>query len=167
MKQNLKQLISPSLFPKAIKGNNCPIEKCSGRYDICKNFLVVTTQFICHATKSKCKTRGTLTCNNKNMIHLITCKCCSKHYIGSATAFKERFRIHKSDINTGKIRCGIANYVLNVSKCAICKTKYLQVQLIEQVVLKKGEGIDKTLWEGQKYWQAQLFTLTPGLNINE
>ena len=34
--KNLKELISPSLFPKVIKENNCPIEKCSRRCDICK-----------------------------------------------------------------------------------------------------------------------------------
>ena len=49
--------------------------------------------------------RGFLTCNTKNIIYLTACKCCDKQYIGSATGFKERFRIHKSDINTGKIRC--------------------------------------------------------------
>ena len=26
----------------------------------------------------------------------------------------ERFRIHKSDINTGKVSCGVANHLLNV-----------------------------------------------------
>ena len=34
--KNLKELISPSLFPKAIKENNCSIEKCSSRSDIWK-----------------------------------------------------------------------------------------------------------------------------------
>ena len=106
----------------------------------------------------------TLTWNTKNIIYLITCKNCSKQYIGSATSFKERFWIHKSDINTGKFRCGVANHLLNVCKSAICKTEYLQVQLIEQVFARKGEDIDKILWEREKYWQAQLFTLTHGLN---
>ena len=61
--KNLKELISPYLFPKIIKENNCSIEKGSRRCDICKNFLVVSTEFTCHATKRKYKTRGTLTCN--------------------------------------------------------------------------------------------------------
>ena len=87
--KNLKELISPYLFPKIIKENNCSIEKGSRRCDICKNFLVVFTEFTCHVTKRKYKIRGTLTCNTKNIIYLITCKCCSKQYIGSATGFKE------------------------------------------------------------------------------
>ena len=64
--KNLKELISPYLFPKIIKENNCSIEKGSRRCDICKNFLVVSTEFTCHATKRKYKIRGTLTCNTKN-----------------------------------------------------------------------------------------------------
>ena len=79
---------------------------------------------------------------------MIACKCCSKQYIGSAAG-----------INTGKFTCGVAKHLLNVCKSAICKTEYLQVQLIEQVFARKGEDIDKILWEREKYWQAQLFTL--------
>ena len=46
--------------------------------------------------------------------------------------------------------------------------EYLQVQLIEHVVGREGEDIDKILWERVKYCQVQLFTLTHGLNsINE
>ena len=97
------------------------------------SFLVVSTEFAYHATKRKHKTRGTLT---------------------SATGFKKKLRIQKSDINTGKIRCGVANQLLNVCIFAIGKMEYLQIQLIEQVVAKDGEDIDKILWEREKYWQA-------------
>ena len=121
--KNLEELISPSLFPRTIKENNCSIENCNRRCDICKNFLVLSTEFTYHATKRKYKRRGFLSWNTKNIICLIACKCCSKQYIGSATGFKERFRIHKSDINTGKIRCGVASYLLNVCKSATCKTE--------------------------------------------
>ena len=131
-------------------------------------FLVLSTEFTCHATKRKYKIRGFLICNTKNIIYLIVCKCCSEQYIGSSTGFKERFRISKSDINTSKIRCGVASHLLNVCKSATCKTEYLQVQLIEHVLVREGEDADKVLWEREKYWQAQLFTLTHGLNnMNE
>ena len=92
------------------------------------------------------------------------CKCCGKQYVGSATGFKERFRIHKSDTNTGKIRCGVANHLLNVCHSSTSKPKYLQVQLIEKNSVKIDEDINKVLWEREKYWQAQLFTLSYGLN---
>ena len=38
------------------------------------------------------------------------------------------------------------------------------MQLIEHVFVREAEDADKVLWEREKYWQAQLFTLTPGLN---
>ena len=42
------------------------------------------------------------------------------------------------------------------------------MQLIEHVLLREAEDGDKVLWEKEKYWQAQLFTLTHGLNnMNE
>ena len=56
----------------------------------------------------------------------------------------------------------------NGCKSATCKTKYLQVQLIEHVCIREGEDAAKVLWERKKYWQVQLFTLTHGLNnMNE
>ena len=51
--KNLKELISPSLFPKIIRQNNYSVEKCSRRCDICKHFLVVSTDFTCHAKRQK------------------------------------------------------------------------------------------------------------------
>ena len=38
------------------------------------------------------------------------------------------------------------------------------MQLIAHVFVREGEDADKVLWEREKYWQAQLFTLTHGLN---
>ena len=84
--------------------------------------------------------------NTKTIIYPIACKCCGKQYISCAIGFKERFRIHKSDINTGKNRCGVTSHLLNVYKSATCKTEYLQVQLIEHVLVREGEDADKVLW---------------------
>ena len=138
--KNLKELISPSLFPRTIKESNCSIEKCYRRCDICKNFLVLSAEFTYHTIKCKYKIRVFLYCKTKNITYLIACKCCGKQYTCSATGFKEKFRIHKSDINTGKIRCGVASRLLNVCKSASCKTEYLQVYLIQHVFVRDGEG---------------------------
>ena len=51
--KNLKKLRSPSLFPRTIKENNCSIEKHNRRCDICKYFLVLSTEFTFHVTKHK------------------------------------------------------------------------------------------------------------------
>ena len=112
--KNLREHISPSLFPRVYNQHFSSSEKCQKRCDICTNFLVASTEFTCFATKRKYKVKGILKCTSKNVIYLISCKCCGKQYIGSAISFKERFRIHKSDINTGKVRCGVANHLLNV-----------------------------------------------------
>ena len=85
----------------------------------------------------------------QSLIYLISCKCCGKQYIGSAISFKERFRIHKSDINTGKVRCGVANHLLNVCHSEGNKFEYLQIQLIEQVFVNNSKNIDNMLWESE------------------
>ena len=94
----------------------------------------------------------------------MSCRYCGEQYEGSATGFKERFRIHKSDINTGKVKCGVTNYLLNVCRSSASKFEYLQVQLIEKVSVQNDDDIDKVLREREKYWQAQLYTLSHGLN---
>ena len=48
-----------------------------------------------------------------------------------------------SDITTGKIRYEVASHLLNVCKSAKCKIKYLQVRLIENVLVKEGEDAGK------------------------
>ena len=75
------------MFPKATKQSVCSIEKCSRRYDICKYFVEVSTEFTSHATKRIYKIRGTLTCKTINTINFIACKCCSKQYTVFATGF--------------------------------------------------------------------------------
>ena len=57
---------------------------------------------------------------------------------------------------------------MNVCKSATCKTEYLQVQLIEYVVVSEGEDADEVMMETGKYWQAQFITSIHGLNnMNE
>ena len=100
-------------------------EEC--KCDICKNFLIVSCDFTCFATKRKYKIKGILKCGSRNVIYLISWKCCGNQYVGSATGFKERLRIHKSDINTGKLRCDLANHLLNVCCSSDTKSEYLQI----------------------------------------
>ena len=158
--KNLREILSPSLFPRTMKHNECSIKECNRICDICENFLVVSPDFTCFAIKRKYKIKGILKCDSRNVIYLISCKCCGKQYVGSGTSFKERFRIHKSDINTGKARYGVTNDLLNVCRSCASKSEHLQVQFIEKVSVQN----DDDMWEGEKYWQAQLFTLSHGLN---
>ena len=55
--------------------------------DTCKIILVVSPNFTCFATTRKYKIKGILKCDSRNVIYLISCKCCGKQYVGSATGF--------------------------------------------------------------------------------
>ena len=57
-----------------------------------------------------------------------------------------------------------SNHLPNVCHLEGNKFEYLQIHLIEQVSVNNSKNIDKILWEREKYWQAQPFTLTHGLN---
>ena len=56
------------------------------------------------------------------------------------------------------------NHLLNVCCSSTSKFEYLQIQLIEKVSVQNDDDDDKVLWEREKYWQAQLFTLSHGIN---
>ena len=86
-----------------------------------------------------------LKCDRRKFFYLIFCKCCGKQYVGSTTGFKERFRIDKSDINTAKARCGMANHLLNVCRSGASKFESLQEQLIENVFVQNDYDIGKVL----------------------
>ena len=62
---------------------------------------------------------------------------------------KPRFRVRKSDINTGKAKCGVAKHFLN--NCTwINKLENVELQLIEEV--KEGNyDLERKLWSRQKY----------------
>ena len=42
-------------------------------------------------------------------------------------ASKERFKIHRNDVNNGKVRCGVENQLFNVCHSSANKFEYLQV----------------------------------------
>ena len=159
--KNLKEILSPSLFPAKPKNSESCITS-SKKCDICKNYLITDNKFKREITGRFYNVRGNLCCNSSNVIYLISCKKCEDQYIGSAIDFKARFRIHKSDIKTKKDRCGTAIHFN--SKCFDVQNPHrlLQVQLIESVV--SDIDLENKLWKRKKYWQFQLFTKTHGMN---
>ena len=160
----LKELISLSQYPPTVTESASTVSKCNeSRCDICKNYMVFKNEFTCTATGKTYKVRGYLNCKS-DFIYLISCKKCKERYVGSAfgSNLKPRFRVHKNDTNTGKVSCGKAKHFLN--NCAgINKFENVEVQHIEEV--KEGNyDLEDKLWSKEKYWQAQLFTLTHGMN---
>ena len=138
------------LFPRTAKQNQCSKEEWNRKCDTCKNFLVVSADYTCFGTKWKYKIKGILKCHSGNIIDLISYKCCGKQNIGTANGFKECFRIHKSDISTGKVRCGVVNHFLNVCRSSARKFEYLEIRLIEKVSVQNDDDIDKVSWGKRK-----------------
>ena len=58
--KNLREILSPSLFSRTIKYNDCTIKECNRKCVVGKNFLVVSTDFICFAIKRKYQIKGIL-----------------------------------------------------------------------------------------------------------
>ena len=92
------------------------------------------TEFTCTATGKTHKVRGALTCKSENVVYLLGYKKWKQQYVGCAfqSNFKLRFRVHKSDIDTTKVRCGEAKHFL-INCSGIYKLQNVEVQLIEEV----------------------------------
>ena len=160
--QSLKELLAPSLYPnkKVIRTNS--ITSCN-KCDNCKNYLICSDYFTSSVTDRRYYTRGVLQCNCNNVIYLITCKNYLEQYAGSATNFKDRFRIRKSDIKTNKDRCGTAKHFNGMCKNNSNIFQFLSLQITEQVY-SNATDIEEISWHREKYWQSQLFTTTHGMN---
>ena len=73
-----------------------------------------------------------------------------------------KFKIHKSDVVTGKERCGVTKHFLTKFTNGN-KVENIEFQLIEQV--QEGDyDLKGKLQCREKYWQAQLFTLSHRMN---
>ena len=132
----LKELVSPSLYPlsQSLHLELVSVNVDENRCDICKNYMVFKNEFSCTANGKTCKLRSDLFCKSDNVIYLIGCKTCKQQYVGSAyeSNFNRRFTVHKMDINTDKVRCGVAKHFLN-NCTGINKLKNVEVQFIEEV----------------------------------
>ena len=130
--QSIKELLALSLYPNN-KVNRANSTTSCNKCDICKNYLICSNFFTCSVNNRRYYTRGVLHCKCNNVIYLITYKNCLELYVGSATNFKSRFRIHESDIKTNKDRCGTAKHFNCMCKNGNNIFQFLSVQIIEQV----------------------------------
>ena len=71
--KNLKELISPSLFPQPPVTTKLQsmVSKCSKKYDICDNFLVCRNILTCTVTRKTYKVRGNLSCVRVSLLDLL------------------------------------------------------------------------------------------------
>ena len=144
--KNLKEILSPSLYPKKPKAPRISYIVSCTKCDICRNFLICENRFKCKASGKSYFVKGNPNCNSANVIYLISCTNCGDQYVGSAKDFKNRFRIHKSDINTGKDRCGTARHFLNKCRHPESSHMYMKIQMIEAVNSNNVHDVEDTLW---------------------
>ena len=90
--------------------------------------MVFSSTFVCTVAGKKYYIRGNFTRNPVNAIYLVECINCKCQYVGSATSFKQRFRIHKSDIKTKKDSCGTARHFNSICCHPNNPHGYLKVQ---------------------------------------
>ena len=121
-----------------------------------------TDTFDSFQTKQKYQINHHLNCNDKCLIHLLSCKVCGLQYVGSTT---DKFRLHWN------------NYKENHRK-ALRGKEHMQLELFEHfaadnhncfltdcsiTLIDKTDGSDPTRREG--YWKKVLKTVAPyGLN---
>ena len=161
---NLKEILSPSRFPKR-KPDNKLVKQFCNRCDICNHYLDKSSQFRCTATGTNYNIKGKISCSSYYAIYLITCKDCKKQYIGSTEKFKPRFRGHKSDNNKNNQRCGAAKHFNGSCKHPeLGPNGNMKVQIIQCIPPPHN---DENLLKYEQYWQAQLFTFSHGLNSKE
>ena len=155
--------MSPLSFPSAKNLIVGLISNCNKRCNVCTSFMVFDNTFKWTTTCADYKVKGTLSCNRVNVVYLVTCQCCKLQYVGSAVAFKERFCINETDINTGKKRWDPAKHFW---ECCTSEVKFdrLKIQLIESVNAPDNL-LEQNLWQCEKYWHVKLFTLNHGLNF--
>ena len=118
-------MVAPSLYPKPSIKSNRTIVSCN-KYDTCKNYLIADSNFRCTVTGKTYFIKGNLSCDSCNIIYLITCSSCREQYVGAAN-FKQRFRIHKSDIKINKAHCGTARHFNN--KCCSPNNKHAYLKI--------------------------------------
>ena len=90
--------------------------------------MVFSSTFVCTVAGKKYYIRGNFTCNPVTAIYLVECINCKCQYVGSATSFKQRFHIHKSDIKTKKDSCGTARHFNSICCHPNNPHGYLKVQ---------------------------------------
>ena len=139
-------MVAPSLYHKpSIKSIHTIVR--SNTCDIFKNFVIAHSKFRCTVTGKTYFIKGNLSCDSCNVIYSIACSTCREQYVVPAINFKQRFRIHKSDIKTNKDCCGTARHFNNKCCSPTNKHAYLKVQIIEQVFNNNQFNIVDLLWE--------------------
>ena len=155
-------IVRSTLYPveRKVGCRGCGSSRCQD----CKSISIIE-EFISVTTKKTYKLNHSFDCTDKCLTYLLSCKSCSKQYVGNTTDhFRSRWKNYKSDVRKAE-----SGDMANV------KLKFLQSQFLQrdhQAFYKDVEvrSIDKTQTfdpiEREFYWMRTLRTLYhDGLNI--
>lgn len=167
-RKNLKELLAPSKSHSSASENSFIEDvpgcfKCDKKCDLCQNYLKESNTFSSFETGKSYRIRQKLTCTSSHLIYLISCNKCKLQYVGStATAFKTRFRNHKSSMITNKKTCEVAIHFNSLTH-SLTDFDFICIEGIRNV--ESSHSTEQILLTREAYWSAQLFTLYPnGLN---
>ena len=138
----------------------CNSKKCK----ICDSIVVGET-FYSTVRRRTFHINHLFDCNSKGVIYLVTCKKCSKQYVGNTvTSFRLRFNNHKSSINRfAKGQRGICGQHLyeHFFEAGHSGFNDFLVQVIDVTDVNKPT-------ERESFWIEKLNTYVPlGLNLRE
>ena len=85
-------------------------------------------------------------------------------YVGSTTGFKEQLRIQKCDINSVKVRRGVANHLFNFRPSSASKLWVFASAVNRKTSCTKWWRYWQSLAGKRKKMTTQSFTLSNGLN---
>ena len=160
--QSLKELLAPSLYQKKklIRTNSVT---SWNKWDVCKIYLMCSIYFTYSVTNRGYYARRVLHCNCNNVIYLIICKNCLEQCVGSATNFKNRFRIHQSDIKIKKFRCRTAKHFNDMFKKIAMFFSFCLFKLLNKlIVMSQTMNTFYSTWKniGKPNYLLRLMTWT-------
>ena len=160
--RNLKShLVRSKLYPLERKSGSA---KCNKQgCHVCFN-VSETKTFSCRNGKTYFINHH-LDCNAKNLVYLLTCKCCGIQYVGQ-TSNKFRYRWNNYKDNNRKALNGLAHMQNHIFEHFEKEGHNGFLQDCYITFIDKTDASDPT--KREKYWITVLKTLVPdGLNISE
>ena len=108
--QNLKEIVTHASYENGeTKLNRSGIKRC-GKNCVTCGHLQETTEVKFNEHDKPFHLKYNFSCNSRNLIYLIVCKCKVHTYIGECQILKQRVLLHRSNINCER------NRILKVSK---------------------------------------------------
>ena len=123
---------------------------------------MLTVSRAANVLRKKIKMRGFITCNQNNVVYLISCPC-GLAYVGKTTrALKTRIAEHRSNIRTRDQRSPVALHFAEAQH-SVASLRYIGIEHV--TTPRRGGNINNLLLRRESYYIHTLQTMSPkGLN---